>query len=87
MHSHTKYAHRSLYGHRSYPEQDPVARTGLYEAEIVQAIVNKVFYKNPTDDGVIHDDRYRPFPIRGIALILTAVRQLTEFILLVMLLN
>ena len=77
MRSRTKYVQSLLCGRRLYLDQDPTARTGLYEVEIVQAIVNKVFYKNPTDDGVIHDGQYRPFPIRGVALILTAVRQLS----------
>ncbi len=53
--------------------QDPSTRSDLFEGDIIQTIINKVFYKNPADDGVIHDEVYRPFPIRGVALVLTAV--------------
>ena len=37
-------------------------------------VVNKIYYKKPADDGVIHQDLYRHFPLAGIALALTAVR-------------
>ncbi|KAJ2967674.1 hypothetical protein NUW54_g13440 [Trametes sanguinea] len=47
---------------------------GLYEAEIIQAIVNNIFYKSATDDGVVLSDVYEPFPFVGLALILTAVQ-------------
>ncbi|KAI0714707.1 hypothetical protein C8Q76DRAFT_618970 [Earliella scabrosa] len=46
---------------------------GLYEHPIIQSLVNRVYYKHPTDDGIIHQDHYNIFPLAGIALILTAV--------------
>ncbi|RDX43466.1 hypothetical protein OH76DRAFT_1298965, partial [Lentinus brumalis] len=57
-----------------YKPQDPATRSGLFEGDIIQTIINKVFYKNPSDDGVKHDNVYRPFPVRGIALVLTAIQ-------------
>nr|VWO96078.1 Pyriculol/pyriculariol biosynthesis cluster transcription factor 1 [Ganoderma boninense] len=58
---------------RTYAYQDPDQRDGLYEAGAIQEIINTVYYKNRNDDGVIHDNIYRPFPFVGLALILTAV--------------
>ncbi|CDO71945.1 hypothetical protein BN946_scf184940.g92 [Trametes cinnabarina] len=47
---------------------------GLYEAEIIQSIINRVFYKTATDDGVVLAKIYEPFPFVGLALILTAIQ-------------
>lgn len=46
---------------------------GLYGASIIQMVINRVFFKNTTDDGVRLGDLYSPFPLPGLALILTAV--------------
>ncbi|CDO75467.1 hypothetical protein BN946_scf184935.g3 [Trametes cinnabarina] len=46
---------------------------GLYEAEIIQDVINRVFYKSPSDDGIQLADAYDPFPFVGLALILTAI--------------
>ncbi|TFK82538.1 hypothetical protein K466DRAFT_439749, partial [Polyporus arcularius HHB13444] len=46
---------------------------GLYEGDIIQNIINRVYYKDAEDDGVLHDEAYRPFPFAGVALVLTAV--------------
>ncbi|KAH9846760.1 hypothetical protein C2E23DRAFT_947339, partial [Lenzites betulinus] len=47
---------------------------GLYEAKIFQLVASKVYFKGPTDDGVVLLEFYRPFPLVGIALIATAVQ-------------
>lgn len=47
---------------------------GLYETPAIQMIVNRIFYKSASDDGVNLDATYSPFPLCGIALILAAVR-------------
>ncbi|KAL7278906.1 hypothetical protein ACG7TL_006737 [Trametes sanguinea] len=47
---------------------------GLYEAEIIQSIINRVFYKTATDDGVALAKVYEPFPFVGLALVLTAIQ-------------
>lgn len=36
-------------------------------------VANQVFYKGASDDGVILEEVYNPFPLRALALILTAV--------------
>ncbi|CDO77808.1 hypothetical protein BN946_scf184534.g3 [Trametes cinnabarina] len=46
---------------------------GLYEAEIIQDVVNRIFYKSPTDDGIKVADVYTPFPFVGLALVLMAI--------------
>ncbi|OJT11722.1 hypothetical protein TRAPUB_11784 [Trametes pubescens] len=47
---------------------------GLYEAPVIQMIINRVFYKHASDDGVLLHDIYHPFPLKGLALVLAAVR-------------
>ncbi|RDX48189.1 hypothetical protein OH76DRAFT_1384037 [Lentinus brumalis] len=47
---------------------------GLYEAEIIQVVVNRVWYKDAKDDGILLGDTYTPFPMRGLALVLTAIQ-------------
>ncbi|KAH9900750.1 hypothetical protein C8Q73DRAFT_618047, partial [Cubamyces lactineus] len=51
---------------------------GIYETHVVQTVINRVFYKSPDDDGVVLDKQqhahHRPFPLRGVALILAAVQ-------------
>ncbi|KAI0682073.1 hypothetical protein C8T65DRAFT_597643 [Cerioporus squamosus] len=52
---------------------DAATDKGLYQVGIIQSIINRVYYKGPKDDGVVHDDVYRPFPLKGLALVLTAI--------------
>ncbi|KAI0822409.1 hypothetical protein BC628DRAFT_1277799, partial [Trametes gibbosa] len=47
---------------------------GLYEADIIQAVINQVFYKSSEDDGVVHSGIYDPFPVPGLALVLTVIQ-------------
>ncbi|OJT07806.1 hypothetical protein TRAPUB_1289 [Trametes pubescens] len=47
---------------------------GLYESPLVQMIINLVFFKNATDDGVLLENVYQPFPLKGLALVLTAIQ-------------
>ncbi|EIW52177.1 uncharacterized protein TRAVEDRAFT_53602 [Trametes versicolor FP-101664 SS1] len=47
---------------------------GLYEASVIQMVVNRVFYKNPSDDGIVLDTVYHPFPEQALALVLTAIQ-------------
>ena len=57
-----------------YISEDPTHKLGLYEGDLIQTIINRVYYKDSQDDGVVHDTAYRPFRFEGLALILTAVR-------------
>ena len=45
----------------------------LYQAEIIQQMVNRIYFKNRNDDGVVLSSKYSPFPQVALALILTAV--------------
>ncbi|KAI1794921.1 hypothetical protein LXA43DRAFT_882820 [Ganoderma leucocontextum] len=45
----------------------------LYQAEIIQQMVNRVYFKNKNDDGIALKDRYSPFPFVSLALILAAI--------------
>ncbi|KAI0644663.1 hypothetical protein C8Q79DRAFT_927760 [Trametes meyenii] len=47
---------------------------GLYEAEAIQEVIDHVFYKDPEDDGVALDKAYNPFPLQGLALVLSAIQ-------------
>ncbi|EIW62734.1 uncharacterized protein TRAVEDRAFT_43071 [Trametes versicolor FP-101664 SS1] len=46
---------------------------GLYQAEIIQQMANRVYFKKRTDDGILLRAQYSPFPVPALALILTAV--------------
>ncbi|KAF5369575.1 hypothetical protein D9758_002484 [Tetrapyrgos nigripes] len=50
----------------------PEERKGLYQHRIILKIVNMVWFKNITDEGVRYTE-YNPFPLHGLALVLTAV--------------
>ncbi|KAI0746149.1 hypothetical protein C8Q76DRAFT_665579 [Earliella scabrosa] len=63
-----------LLKNRRFTYKDPEQLDGLYEAPIIQMVVNKIYYKKPADDGIIHQDLYRHFPLAGIALALTAIQ-------------
>lgn len=39
-----------------YILQDPESKTGIFRAPLIQTIVNKVWFKNKEDDGVIHPE-------------------------------
>ncbi|KAJ2955984.1 hypothetical protein NUW54_g14693 [Trametes sanguinea] len=47
---------------------------GLYENDIIQMVVNRVFYKDAEDDGILLSTVYDPFPTRALALVLTAIQ-------------
>lgn len=36
--------------------KDPVSKTGIFRAPLIQTIINKVWFKNKEDDGVIHPE-------------------------------
>ncbi|KAH9857337.1 hypothetical protein C2E23DRAFT_693633, partial [Lenzites betulinus] len=55
-------------------DDNPELNDGLYEAEILQIVINRVFYKSSEDDGISLADVYDPFPVPGLALVLTAIQ-------------
>jgi hypothetical protein len=48
-------------------------RRGIYNHLIIQKVVNKMWFKNKRDEGIVYPDYFNPIPIPAIALILTAV--------------
>ena len=55
--------------------QDPVLKTGIFRASLLQTIINKVWFKNKEDDGVIHPEfsEKDALPKATIAFVLTVV--------------
>ena len=45
----------------------------IYQAPIIQQIINRVYFKTADDDGIVLSDTYSPFPMVGLALVLAAV--------------
>lgn len=55
-------------------------RKGIYTHPIIQKAVNKMWFKNKRDEGIMYPDFFNPISIPSIALILTAVRRLLSFL-------
>ncbi|KAJ7189629.1 hypothetical protein GGX14DRAFT_484616 [Mycena pura] len=53
--------------------KDPVARKGLYQQPIIQKLINAMYFANRRDEGPSHPEVFNPFPLRGLALILTVI--------------
>ena len=48
-------------------------RKGIYNHPIIQKAVNKIWFNNKRDEGVIYQNYFNPISVPSIALILTAV--------------
>jgi len=48
-------------------------RKGLYQHAIIQKAINVSFYVNKWDEGVQYPKYFSPFPLVGVALLLTVV--------------
>jgi Domain of unknown function (DUF6532) len=55
--------------------QDPAAKSGIFRAPLIQTIINKVWFKNKQDDGVIHPEfsENDVLPMATVAFVLTVV--------------
>jgi len=47
---------------------------GLYQHPIIQKVANIAFYANKRDEGVRYPQHFSPFPLTGMALLLTVVQ-------------
>ena len=58
-----------------YYGQDPASKTGLFRAPLIQTIINKTWFKNKEDEGVIHSEfsENGALPIATIAFVLMVV--------------
>ena len=54
---------------------DPDSKMGIFCAPLIQIIINKVWFKNKEDDGVIHPEFLEndSLPMATIAFVLTVV--------------
>ncbi|KAG6804848.1 hypothetical protein H0H92_002022, partial [Tricholoma furcatifolium] len=52
-------------------KDDNDQRKGLYQHKIIQRAVNKMWFQNKRDEGVIFSALFNPMPVPAIALILT----------------
>ena len=55
--------------------QDPLLKTSIFCAPLIQMIVNKVWFKNKEDEGVIHPEfsEYDALSMATMAFVLTVV--------------
>ena len=55
-------------------------RKGIYSHPIIQKVVNKMWFKNKRDEGIMFPNFFNPISVPSIALILTAVRRRFSFL-------
>ena len=62
--------------------QDPALKTGIFQAPFIQILINKIWFKNKEEDGVIHPEfpENDMLPIATIAFVQMVVS--TKFYLL-----
>ncbi|KAF9545928.1 hypothetical protein CPC08DRAFT_700098 [Agrocybe pediades] len=53
--------------------KDPAERTGLYKHPIIQKIVNKAWFNNSRDEGIVFADLFNPISVETLALVFAAV--------------
>ncbi|KAM5541923.1 hypothetical protein V8D89_004233 [Ganoderma adspersum] len=46
---------------------------GLYQADVIQQMVNRIYFKTKKDDSVVLREWYSPFPLVTLALVLAAI--------------
>jgi hypothetical protein len=46
----------------------------MYQAKIIQKVVNVMWFRNKQDEGVIHEENFNPLSIEAMALVLAGVR-------------
>ncbi|KAH7904196.1 hypothetical protein BJ138DRAFT_1119639 [Hygrophoropsis aurantiaca] len=52
---------------------DTELRKGLYKTEIIQLVLNDMWFTNRLDEGILYHEFFNPIPVETIALILTAI--------------
>ena len=48
-------------------------RKGIYQAKIIQKVVNIMWFCNKQDEGVIHEDNFKLLTVEALALVLASV--------------
>ena len=54
-------------------DADATKRKGMYQAKILQKVINVMWFRNKQDEGVEHAAKFNPLTISAVALVLTAV--------------
>jgi hypothetical protein len=63
--------------------KDVQKREGLYKGQIIQKVINAMWFANKRDEGVLYPQWFSPISIEMLALVLTAVcTNLTIFVML-----
>ncbi|GBE88906.1 hypothetical protein SCP_1403140 [Sparassis crispa] len=57
----------------SFVYEDPAMKKGLYKSEIIQMVINDMWFANKHDEGVRYHGYFNPMPVVTIALVLAAV--------------
>ncbi|KAH7926124.1 hypothetical protein BV22DRAFT_1009785 [Leucogyrophana mollusca] len=52
---------------------DTELRKGLYKTEIIQLVLNDMWFANRHDEGILYHEFFNPIPVETVALILTAI--------------
>lgn len=54
-------------------DADATKRKGIYQAKILQKVINVMWFRNKQDEGIVHATKFNPLTISALALVLTAV--------------
>ena len=54
-------------------DADATKRKGMYQAKILQKVINVMWFRNKQDEGVVHAEKFNPLTVSALALVLTAV--------------
>lgn len=57
-------------------------RKGMYQAKILQKVVNITWFRNKQDEGVVHEDLFSPLTVEALALVLAAVPDFFNYFLI-----
>ncbi|KAG0694510.1 hypothetical protein DFH29DRAFT_815272 [Suillus ampliporus] len=67
----------SLKDGSSFVFKDWRSKTGIYKTELLQEGINIMWFANQNDEGIIYHKYFNPMPIEVVALVLTAVSQIS----------
>lgn len=54
----------------------------MYQAKIIQKVVNVMWFRNKQDEGIRHEDNFNPLSNEALALVLAAVRNYPDYFLI-----
>ncbi|KAG1784618.1 uncharacterized protein HD556DRAFT_1221226, partial [Suillus plorans] len=63
----------SLKADSAFIFKDWSSKKGVYKTELLQEGINLMWFSNRNDEGLIYHKYFNPFPVRALALVLTAI--------------